>query len=118
MRLFVQTALATCLVALSSPLLAGSRDRMYGGHRGGHYGGGHHLFGWILCIVVLVLAVIGLVTIVRMLVGKKDPPPLVQPKSEAVRKLEVRFAETDLSESDFKARLFILDPSDPRGKKD
>jgi len=89
---------------------------MYGGHHGGHYGGGHHVLGWVLCIVVLILAMIGLVTVVRKLFVKKDPTPLVQPKSEAVRRLEVKFAENGMTVDEFKARLAVLDPKDQRGK--
>ena len=117
MRLISQAATTACLAILSSPVLASPSGYMHGGHHGGGYhGGGHHILGWILCIVVLVLAVIGLVTVGKMLFGKKGEPSLVQPKSEAVRKLEVKFAETDMTEEDFRARLHTLDPKDSRGK--
>jgi uncharacterized membrane protein len=83
---------------------------MHGQHYGGHCGGGHHMLGWILCIIVLVLAVIGLVAIVRMLTKAKNPPVLPQPKSEAIRVLEKKFAEGEIDESTYSQRLSVLSP--------
>lgn len=81
---------------------------MHGQHYGGHWGGAHHMLGWILCIIVLVLAVIGLVAIIRMLTKAKNPPVLPQPKSEAIRVLEKKFAEGEIDESTYSQRLSVL----------
>ena len=83
---------------------------MHGSHYSGHWGGGHHMLGWILCIAILVLAVVGLVTIIRALSKAKNPPVLPRPKSEAVKFLEMSYAEGKIDKDIFEERRSVLDP--------